>query len=408
MPIIPCLIAYCRAGFEPECAQELNAAAGLLGVEGEIDAPSNRGFVVFQPRLADQATELSELNFERLVFARQMLWPALRVNDLPRDDRVAPLLDAARALARHYSAILVETADTNEAKELSALCRQLSVPLAAAAEQQALLTLDAERADNAQSFSARNADMRATRSARTAAPRLHVLLLDSTSAYVGLSKPGNSSAWPQGIPRLKMPYGAPSRSTLKLAEAIATLLTPEEEQRLLQPGMRAVDLGAAPGGWTWHLINRGFHVTAIDNGPLTADLVDNALVRHMRVDAFHYLPHKPVDWLTCDVAAQPSRVAVLVAQWIAGGHARHALFNLKLPMKKRYAELRRCESLMGEQLEAAGIRYALRFKQLYHDREEVTGFCTVATAPSRRRRNAAPPRQAPPAQRRSARPPARR
>jgi 23S rRNA (cytidine2498-2'-O)-methyltransferase len=72
------------------------------------------------------------------------------------------------------------------------------------------------------------------------------------------------------------------------------------------------------------------------------------------------------------MAAQPARIAVLVADWLARGQARHALFNLKLPMKKRLEEVDRCRGLIEQRLHAAGRRAILRIKQLYHDREEVT------------------------------------
>ena len=54
------------------------------------------------------------------------------------------------------------------------------------------------------------------------------------------------------------------------------------------------------------------------------------------------------------------------------GAAERALFNLKLPMKKRYEELRLCREAIAR---ALGERpYSLRIKQLYHDREEVTVY----------------------------------
>jgi 23S rRNA (cytidine2498-2'-O)-methyltransferase len=59
---------------------------------------------------------------------------------------------------------------------------------------------------------------------------------------------------------------------------------------------------------------------------------------------------------------------------MADGVARRAIFNLKLPMKKRYDEVRRCEGLIVELLRAAGIRATLSLRHLYHDREEITGF----------------------------------
>jgi 23S rRNA (cytidine2498-2'-O)-methyltransferase len=50
------------------------------------------------------------------------------------------------------------------------------------------------------------------------------------------------------------------------------------------------------------------------------------------------------------------------------------VFNLKLPMKKRYDEVQRCRAAIEETLARAGVRHRLRLRQLYHDRAEVTGF----------------------------------
>jgi len=74
---------------------------------------------------------------------------------------------------------------------------------------------------------------------------------------------------------------------------------------------------------------------------------------------------------------QPLRVASLMASWVADGDAKRAIFNLKLPMKKRFEELRKCEERMAEILESGQRHFELRMKQLYHDREEVTCFLTT-------------------------------
>jgi len=118
----------------------------------------------------------------------------------------------------------------------------------------------------------------------------------------------------------------------------------------------------------------GLRVTAVDNGPLKGDVRDDPLVTHLRADGLAYLPKRPVDWMVCDIVEQPSRIAVLVARWIGEGHARHAIFNLKLPMKKRYAEIERCKRIIEDTLGQARVSYRISLRQLYHDREEVTGF----------------------------------
>jgi hypothetical protein len=57
---------------------------------------------------------------------------------------------------------------------------------------------------------------------------------------------------------------------------LLVLLDAQERERLLRPGMRAADLGAAPGGWTWVLARHGLRVTSIDNGPLRQQVMTPA------------------------------------------------------------------------------------------------------------------------------------
>ncbi|HXH02589.1 MAG TPA: 23S rRNA (cytidine(2498)-2'-O)-methyltransferase RlmM [Candidatus Competibacteraceae bacterium] len=343
------LILYCRPGFEGECAAEIQERAAAMQSHGYAKARPGSGWVLFSPYEPGRAGELARaLEFRSLIFARQLLATPGLVAELPVHDRLSPLLAALDGLAERYSALWLETADTNEAKALSVFCRKFAVPARAALERAGRLAGDAP-----------------------GLPRLHLFFLGSAAAYPALSWPDNASPWPMGIPRLRFPAGAPSRSTLKLEEALLLFLDPAERAQRLAPGMRAVDLGAAPGGWTWQLVRRHLQVSAIDNGPLDKALLDSGLVEHRREDGFRYRPPRPVEWMVCDMVESPSRIARLVAQWLAEGCCRESIFNLKLPMKKRYVEVKRCIDLIAEAL--AGIPYRLALKQLYHDREEVTG-----------------------------------
>ena len=205
-----------------------------------------------------------------------------------------------------------------------------------------------------------------------AAERLHVFFVGGRACYVGVSRGRRTaSRWPMGIPRLRMPRGAPSRSTLKLAEAMLEFVG--RDARRFEPGTTAVDLGASPGGWTWQLVQRGFMVTAVDNGPMDPALLDSGQVKHRRDDGFHYRPADPVDWMVCDMVESPSRIADAgrALDRARAGAARR-IFNLKLPMKKRWEELQRCR---GDHRRGARRRRLLpAHAQLYHDREEVTAY----------------------------------
>ena len=154
-------------------------------------------------------------------------------------------------------------------------------------------------------------------------------------------------------------------------------MSEKERASTLRAGLKAVDLGAAPGGWTLQLAQRGLHVTAIDNGPLAQSVLDTGLVQHVRADGFVWRPKQRVDWMVCDMVEQPARVAELMADWVATGRCRRSIFNLKLPMKKRYLEIEKCRALIDARFHAEGQLYVLRMRHLYHDREEITAYLAM-------------------------------
>ena len=206
---------------------------------------------------------------------------------------------------------------------------------------------------------------------------MHVCLTDAQTAIVAEAEIASTSSWAGGIPRLRFPSAAPSRSKLKLEQALLTLLNAEERQGWLKPAMSAVNLGASPGGWTWQLVRRSISVTAVDNGPIDQRLIGSGLVTHLRADGFRYQPQNAVDWMVCNMAEQPRRVASRMAEWLAGGCCRIAIFNLKLPMKKRYDEVSLCRSIVEEIVTEAGKRVEWCARQPYHDREEITVFTRI-------------------------------
>ena len=344
------ILVYCRAGFERECAQELMAAAGAAGVEGFVKARPQSGFALFEPH--DEAAGgrfAGSASLDGFVFARQLVRSRPLVS-LAADDRVDPIVEAVRQVdGTRFAALWLEMPDTNEGKALAALTRTLAPHL--------------ERGLRAAGIAFDDA---------SAKERLHVFFVGSLACHIGTSRVAGASAWPMGIPRLRMPPSAPSRSTLKLAEALLAFVGEEKLPRMLAAGMHAVDLGAAPGGWTWQLVRRGLMVTAVDNGAMDPALLESGQVRHRREDGFHFEPAEPVEWLVCDMVESPSRIARLAARWIGRGWCRKTIFNLKLPMKKRWEEVLRCRSLIGEEL--GGAPHTLRIKHLYHDREEVTAY----------------------------------
>lgn len=348
------LLLYTRPGFEREAAAEIMDRVTELGVYGYVKAQEGEGIARFIPGdVAFMEVLAREIRFDELIFARQLVQVIDVLTDLSPEDRLGPILECIEAHELRFGDVLLETADTNAAKELSVLLRKFNVPLRIALEKKGFLR-------------GRVMD------------RLHLFFTSGTSVILGTSRANNASPWVMGIPRLRFPPGAPSRSTLKLDEAFGLFV--HDPDHALSPGMTAVDLGAAPGGWTYQLVRRHIRTIAVDNGPMHDELLDSGLVEHVRADGFRYRPLKPVDWLVCDMVEQPQRVAKLVGEWLADGRCRRAIFNLKLPMKKRYEMVQDCQRVLNSRLEAAGVDCRLAFKQLYHDRAEITGYAEIRGA----------------------------
>jgi len=332
-------ILQCRPGFEAECGTEAAARTG-----GGCQAQA--GIVTLQ---ADRPPP----PLEELVFTRQAFHQIAALTDLPAGDRINAILAALRGHETPVRDLLLENPDTNEGKELAGFLKKFALPLKSALAKNG--------------FPLR----------REASQRLHLLFTDSRHLRLGLSDPGSGSPLPNGILRLKLPREAPSRSTLKLDEALHVFLDERERDKYLRAGLRVVDLGAAPGGWSWQMLNRGLRVIAVDNGNMDPALMHSGLLEHRREDGFRYRPNRPVDWLLCDMVERPQRIAELVGDWLKDGDCRRAVFNLKLPMKKRYECVQECLSALRQGLDAVGADYILKCKQLYHDREEVTAYVAL-------------------------------
>lgn len=151
---------------------------------------------------------------------------------------------------------------------------------------------------------------------------------------------------------------APSRSYLKAEEAYGLL------GREPAAGETVVDLGAAPGGWSYSAAKRGASVVAVDNGPLKGGAI-HAGIRHLAEDAFKYAPAEPATWLFCDMVEDPDRIADLLGRWLDEGWCRRFIVNLKFGRHDPLRVLSRAEALRPK-------CSLLRARHLFHDREELT------------------------------------
>ncbi len=132
------------------------------------------------------------------------------------------------------------------------------------------------------------------------------------------------SPFPKGQVTVEEDKAAPSRAFAKLNEAQIRM------GRFIDARELCVDLGAAPGSWTYVAVKRGARVIAVDRSPLVEKLMGCRLVDFRPGDAFRFTPREPVDWLFCDVIAPPERTAELLRTWLKKKWCRNYVVTIKM------------------------------------------------------------------------------
>ena len=173
------------------------------------------------------------------------------------------------------------------------------------------------------------------------------------------------SPHPGGRLPLRLPPEAPSRAWLKLEEGLAFGGLP------LRSGQVAVEIGAAPGGASWALLQRGLTVVGVDPGAMDPRVLQQPRFTHLQTTLAELrreaLPAR-VDWLLLDVNLAP-QVALHGLRRLVGtlrSTLRGALLTLKLNDWSLAAQVPR----WLEQLSAMGFD-EVRATQLSSNRQEI-------------------------------------
>ncbi|MHA6484023.1 SAM-dependent methyltransferase [Paenibacillus sp. strain BS8-2] len=181
--------------------------------------------------------------------------------------------------------------------------------------------------------------------------------------YVGFGTPVEMlSDWPGGAVRFQREEGQISRAKFKLLEAERTFGIEYTDYR------NALDIGAAPGGWTSLLLERGLRVTAIDPADMHPSLKSNPMLTHLKQNASDVsLAPSSFDLLVCDMSWSPMLMSRLVLDLI---HALKpeatAIVTIKLMHKKPLQTIREVKERLSTGFHILGAR------QLFHNREEMT------------------------------------
>lgn len=194
---------------------------------------------------------------------------------------------------------------------------------------------------------------------------LSVVCADATeSALIGLSTPQeNLSDWAGGMRRFAREPQQISRAEFKLLEALETF-------RLdLPPNGVALDLGAAPGGWTRVLRTRHQYVTAVDPAELDPRVAVDRYVRHRRMTAEQYLLSEPdtFDLIVNDMRLDARDSARLMVRYAEHLYPHgHVIMTLKLPESPPRTLIDHALAILRQAYDVVGVR------QLFHNRSEIT------------------------------------
>jgi 23S rRNA (cytidine2498-2'-O)-methyltransferase len=183
------------------------------------------------------------------------------------------------------------------------------------------------------------------------------------AAYIGWSKPeDNLSTWSGGAVHFRKEDGDISRAKFKLMEAELAFGIDFGAYH------SALDIGAAPGGWSSFLLEKGLRVTAIDPADMHPSLLREHGFTYLRKNAADVkFPADSFDLLVCDMSWDPLRMAELVKRLLpAVSRDGLILTTVKLMHGKAFATLREVESIMEPEAKLVAT------KQLFHNREELT------------------------------------
>lgn len=190
------------------------------------------------------------------------------------------------------------------------------------------------------------------------------------NAYLGVSLASqNLSNWAGGVHRFARDEGQISRAEFKLLEALAVF------EIALPARGTALDLGAAPGGWTRILRQKEQYVTAVDPAELAPALRRDSGVRRIGQTAEAYLADDPdpFDLIVNDMrmdGRDSARLMVAYAKCLYPGGA--VIMTCKLPEEGRTAVIDHSFNILRTSYQIAGAR------QLFHNRSEITLYLKLS------------------------------
>ncbi len=190
------------------------------------------------------------------------------------------------------------------------------------------------------------------------------VFLTRKECYIGLGDAwANLSSYNGGMVMFAKNEEQISRAEYKLLEAF------EVFDLDLRNFRTAIDLGAAPGGWTKVLVEQGLRVTAIDPADLDPTLLEDKNVTHYKMLAQDFLERHKVktDVLVNDMKMDVLKTCEIMNTMVESlAHDGIGIVTFKLPEKNQTGKILDGIRVLKEKYK---ILYT---KQLFNNRSEVT------------------------------------
>ena len=203
---------------------------------------------------------------------------------------------------------------------------------------------------------------------------LNVIVLDPGKAWMGVhlqgpeNQPGGHKPWPGGKPSLALPAGSPSRAYLKLEEALLWSGAP------LRSGDTAVEIGSAPGGASFALLNHGLSVVGIDPGEMAPQVLNHPRFRHFQQPVNSILREdlpESIQWVLLDMNVQPQISLFAVDRLVS--RMKDSVLGVFLTLKLNQWKIADEIPSLLEHVRAMGM-VQVKAAQLAYNRQEITVF----------------------------------
>lgn len=190
-------------------------------------------------------------------------------------------------------------------------------------------------------------------------------------------------AYPGGRIPVPRPAWVPSRAYFKLEEALAWSRAP------VRAGDVAVELGSAPGGASWALLQRGLEVHGIDNAEMDPRVLEHRGPGNNRFVHHHCLMGqvqrsdlpRTLHWVLCDVNLAPQVAFQTIRRMVA--RPRRSLCGVLLTLKLDTWKAMRHLPRWRTQIEAMGmVEHGIT--QLPSNRLELFAYGLTAAGAARR------------------------